>query len=84
VTEKTKLCPRCLKDYDEYPALSRMDNKTDICSKCGNQEAMLDYIDLEHLPSEQIQQTRMFCERIGSSFDEWLEHKQESLANQPE
>lgn len=27
----------------EYPALSRRDNKTDICSKCGTEEAMFDF-----------------------------------------
>ena len=79
---KTRLCPRCVKDYDEYPALSRMDNKTNICSKCGSREAMLDYIDLEHLPAEEIKTTRMFCERIGADFESWLDNKSERLANQ--
>lgn len=36
-------CPRCKKDYEEYPALSRVDNKTNICSKCGTAEAMWDF-----------------------------------------
>ena len=36
-------CPRCKKDYTEYPALSRVDNKTNICSKCGTAEAMWDF-----------------------------------------
>jgi hypothetical protein len=38
-----KNCPMCLMDYKEYPALSRRDNKTEICSACGKQEAMIDY-----------------------------------------
>jgi transcription elongation factor Elf1 len=33
-------CPRCKKNYTEYPALSRVDNKTQICSACGQAEAI--------------------------------------------
>ena len=30
--------------YDEdFPALSRKDNKTNLCSKCGQNEAMAEY-----------------------------------------
>jgi hypothetical protein len=36
-------CPRCKKDYTEYPALSRLDNKTNICSKCGTEEALYNF-----------------------------------------
>ena len=38
-----RTCPRCKKEYSEFPALSRADNKTDICSDCGVREAMADY-----------------------------------------
>ena len=47
------LCPRCKVDwfnkdagltYPTYPALSRRDNKTLICSGCGVEEAMNDWI----------------------------------------
>ena len=41
--EKPKTCPRCNKKYIGYPALSRRDNKTNICSKCGTQEALFDF-----------------------------------------
>ena len=34
------MCPKCKKYYDGYPALSRVDNKTKICSMCGIAEAM--------------------------------------------
>lgn len=40
---KTKICPKCGKQYNGYPALSRIDNKTKICPDCGNQEAVDDY-----------------------------------------
>lgn len=33
-------CPRCGKTTVDYPALSRTDNKTNICSQCGTDEAM--------------------------------------------
>lgn len=33
-------CPRCGKETNDYPALSRTDNKTNICSQCGTDEAM--------------------------------------------
>lgn len=35
-----KVCPVCGKKYDGYPALSRKDNKTEICSQCGVYEAL--------------------------------------------
>jgi len=36
-------CPRCGSDFDSFPALSRADNKTYICSKCGTGEALYDW-----------------------------------------
>ena len=35
-----KKCPRCGKLYTEHPAISRKDNKTEICSRCGTEEAL--------------------------------------------
>ena len=45
---KDVLCPRCKityfnKDKKKYPATSRRDNKTEICSGCGTQEALFDF-----------------------------------------
>ena len=34
-------CPRCGKTFMEHPAISRSDNKTEICSTCGLAEALL-------------------------------------------
>ena len=42
--EKDITCPRCLGNIEGYPAISRTDNKTDICTPCGQTEAMEDYI----------------------------------------
>lgn len=33
-----KICPICKKIYTGYPAISRKDNKTLICSDCGMEE----------------------------------------------
>ena len=35
--------PRCKREIETYPALSRRDNKTNICSDCGTAEALEDY-----------------------------------------
>lgn len=37
-------CPKCGNLYTGYPALSRRDNKTEICSDCGVREALEDFI----------------------------------------
>lgn len=33
-------CPKCSKCYVGYPALSREDNKTEICPECEMREAV--------------------------------------------
>lgn len=37
-------CPICHLGYEGYPAISRKDNKTEICSECGNKEALGDWL----------------------------------------
>jgi len=40
-------CPRCENICDmSFPALSRRDNKTSICSSCGDDEAMREYLNV--------------------------------------
>ena len=34
------ICPRCKCEYSGYPAISRVDNKTEICPDCGQAEAL--------------------------------------------
>lgn len=34
------ICPRCKLPIYGYPALSRIDNTTEICSSCGTEEAL--------------------------------------------
>lgn len=38
--KETKICPKCNKKIEGYPAISREDNKTEICSTCGQIEAL--------------------------------------------
>ena len=40
IETKAKQCPHCDKPLTEFPALSRADNKTEICPACGVREAM--------------------------------------------
>lgn len=42
--EHRKKCPICHKRYRGYSAISRRDNKTEICNNCGVEEAMQDYL----------------------------------------
>lgn len=35
-----RTCPKCRRAYTEHPAISRMDNKTEICPGCGMMEAL--------------------------------------------
>ena len=39
------VCPICGEDYSEHPAISRKDNKSRICPRCGTGEALMDFID---------------------------------------
>ena len=42
MSKDTPTCVRCSKEYSDFPALSRRDNKTNICSDCGTMEAFED------------------------------------------
>lgn len=37
---KVRVCPLCGRNYSDPPALSRVDNATDICPDCGMMEAL--------------------------------------------
>ncbi len=37
-----KMCPKCGRHYNDYPAISRVDNVTEICPDCGVREALED------------------------------------------
>lgn len=40
---RIRVCPKCGCTYSEPPAMSRVDNKTEICPDCGMREAIEDY-----------------------------------------
>ena len=42
--QKRHKCPKCGKYYVDYPALSHVDNKTEICPECGTKEAICFYL----------------------------------------
>lgn len=42
--QKRHKCPKCGKYYVGYPALSREDNKTEVCPVCGIAEAVEAYV----------------------------------------
>lgn len=49
VMDKYRLlnCPRCNGEMPSHPgALSRTDNETEICSECGIEEAMIDFMQM--------------------------------------
>ncbi|OLU37288.1 hypothetical protein [Ileibacterium valens] len=59
-TESTpQICPRCGKQFTEPPALSRQDNRTEICPLCGTREA-LESLGIDKLEQEQIITTIRF------------------------
>lgn len=37
-------CPRCGRERERLAALSRVDNETLICDKCGTEEAMFAFL----------------------------------------
>jgi predicted RNA-binding Zn-ribbon protein involved in translation (DUF1610 family) len=41
---KQRKCLKCGKKYTGYPAISRRDNKTEICPNCGTVEALEDFL----------------------------------------
>jgi len=47
---KKFICPRCQEEWTGFPALGRIDNKTEICSPCGIEEGMQDYFGVELTP----------------------------------
>jgi len=40
---KPWVCPICHTEVTDFPALSRRDNKTEICSDCGTRDALDDF-----------------------------------------
>lgn len=47
-------CPKCGRYYSEPPAISRTDNKTEICSMCGMKEAISNWFENTNQPKEGV------------------------------
>ena len=47
-----RVCPICGKKYNEFPAISRKDNKTEICPDCGLKEALESWLKGENKNGE--------------------------------
>lgn len=62
-----KKCPRCTNPIHGYPALSRSDNKTDVCSACGLWEAMYQMSNGGRLPK--IEDGFGVCNDCGARLD---------------
>ena len=44
---KKRRCIKCMRLYGERPAISRDDNRTELCPRCGAMEAMEDALGIE-------------------------------------
>ena len=58
-----RICPKCGKDYNGHPALSRLDNETPICPDCGTREA-LESIGVTAAEQEKILDTIHRCSGV--------------------
>ena len=72
---ESKFCPRCDYELSGHPAISRRDNKTEICSDCGTSEAMNDFSDFYSIPMEERINELVFQKIIDADFDKWKEAK---------
>ena len=76
---KNEWCPRCMEEKmrEEIAqnALSRRDNKTYICSSCGQTEAFVDFYPLEEIPKNQLYLEKSFHKKIGKNFDSYVDWK---------
>lgn len=59
-----QVCPRCKRDYRGYPALSRVDNKTEVCSNCGIIEADIDCFGLNTSSPEEQERHKEFVRKL--------------------
>ena len=55
-----KRCPICGRTYTDHPAISRADNKTEICPRCGINEAIDVYLNAFLVDKEKDES---FCQK---------------------
>lgn len=49
-----RTCPICGKKYSEYPAISRVDNETEIFPDCGLDEALAIFLMFKKIEEEGV------------------------------
>lgn len=59
-----RICPVCGDEYTEHPAISRKDNITEICPKCGMKEALDVFINERLVNKEDDSRYCIFEKRI--------------------
>ena len=75
LTELQK-CPRCGEGSERLLALSRRDNKTQICDACGTAEAVNDATPYRDLVNMEILDEMIFHKKIDADFNEWKKLKE--------
>lgn len=45
-----KICPKCNQKYTQPSAISRIDNKANICPTCEIREALIQFIEQQNTP----------------------------------
>lgn len=63
--EVERVCPKCGKGYSNPPAISREDNKTEICPECGVREAM-ETVGLEEMTEDVLAKIRLNAPDMGN------------------
>ena len=67
----TNICPVCGEVYFEPPAISRLDNKTKICSSCGIRQSLKPLLEAGIMkPSdieELVQKNKELCKKINGT-----------------
>ena len=61
---RIRTCPKCKKEYTEYPAISRYDGKTEICPRCGNLEGL----EVVGLPQDEIDKTMKVIDKANKEI----------------
>jgi transcription elongation factor Elf1 len=84
-------CPKCNKEFTERPALSREDNKTNICPQCGIKEALEALVPLKTLYAVIVDELQEAAQNIvGKRFSEdvmddyvkfWVSHDDMPVEN---
>ena len=71
-------CPRCGIAMQGYPATSRFDNKTEICSDCGTDEAMKDFA------GETLENPNRYDNKTGKELINAVEPNRNDIAGDSE